>query len=86
MAVWSRASCLSPLPWFESRLGHVSFQCLGFSGYFYDEFSGFLHHLQLASHDIASVAEKVMIINSKVTEILLKGQYFNSTEHKQSSY
>ena len=55
--LWSKAlpltaGCFSPLPWIESRPGHVRVlpvtwgQAVVFAGC-----SGFLHQLQLASHD-----------------------------------
>ena len=64
-AVWSKAPpliarCLSPLPWFESQPGHVGKlpvtwgQAVVFVGY-----SGFLHYLQLASHELAIIGINV---------------------------
>ena len=59
------ARCLSPLPGFESRHGHVRELpvtwglAVVFAGY-----SGFLYYLQLASHELATVG-----INVTITEI-----------------
>ena len=64
-AVWSKAPpltvrCLSPLSGFESRPGHVRKlpvtwgQAVVFAGY-----SGFLHYLQLASHELATIGINV---------------------------
>ena len=64
-AVWSKAPpltarCLSPLPGFESRPGHVRKLpvtwgwAVVFAGY-----SGFLHYLQLASHELATIGINV---------------------------
>ena len=61
MALWSKAPplsacCLSPLPGLESRPGHVRKLpvtwgwAVIFAGY-----SGFLHYLQLASHELATI-------------------------------
>ena len=74
MAVWSKAPpltahCLSPLPGFKSRPGHVRKLpvtwgwAVVFAGY-----SGFLHYLQLASHELATIGINVTkneIPNSK---------------------
>ena len=54
------ACCLSPLPGFESQPGHVGKlpvtwgQAVVFAGY-----SGFLHYLQLASHELAIIGINV---------------------------
>ena len=64
-AVWSKAPpliarCLSPLPGFESQPGHVGKllvtwgQAVVFTGY-----SGFLHYLQLASHELPIIGINV---------------------------
>ena len=61
-AVWSKAPprCLSPLHGFESQPGHVGKlpvtwgQAVVFAGY-----SGFLHYLQLASHELAIIGINV---------------------------
>ena len=65
MAVWHKAPplkafCLSPLPEFESRPRYVrklpvtSGWAVVFAGY-----SGFLHCLQLASHELATIWNKI---------------------------
>ena len=75
MAVWSKAPpltarCLSPLPGFKSRPGYLRklLVTLGwaviFAGY-----SVFLHYLQLASHELATIGINVTknkIPNSKL--------------------
>ena len=54
------ACCLSPLPGFKSQPGHVGKlpvtwgQAVVFAGY-----SGFLHYLQLASHELAIIGINV---------------------------
>ena len=54
------ARCLSPLLGFESRPGHVRKlpvtwgKAVVFAGY-----SGFLHYLQLASHELATIGINV---------------------------
>ena len=54
------ARCLSPLPGFESRSGHVGklpvtwSEAVVFAGY-----SGFLHYLQLSSHELATIGINV---------------------------
>ena len=64
-AVWPKAPpltarCLSPLPGFESRPGHVGKLPVNwglavvFAGY-----SSFLHYLQLASHELAIIGINV---------------------------
>ena len=64
MAVWSEAppltaSCLSPLPGFESRPGHVKVASdLGLGGGFAG-YSGFLHYLQPVSHELATIGINV---------------------------
>ena len=77
VAVWSKVSplttrCLSPLPGFESRPGHVS--DLGLGGGFsqgtvvFARYCGFLHYLQLARHKLATIGINVTkneIPNSK---------------------
>ena len=46
------ASCLSPLPGFESEPGHVrNLPITWDEAVFFAGYSGFLHQLQLASHD-----------------------------------
>ena len=58
MAVWSKAPpltarCLSPLPGFEIRPGHVGKLPLTWGlGVVFAGYSGFLHNLQLASHEL----------------------------------
>ena len=59
------SSCFSPLPGLESKPGHVRKlpvtwgQAVVFAGY-----SGFLHHLQLASHDyMAAIWQKKVTKN-----------------------
>ena len=69
-AVWSKAPpltprCLSPLSGFESRPGHVRElpvtwgSAVVFAGY-----SGFLHYIQLASHELATIGINVTKNNS----------------------
>ena len=66
MAVWSKAlpltavaSCLSPLPGFESRPGHVRKLpvTLG-KAVVFARYSDFLNQLQLASHDLPQHGRK----------------------------
>ena len=59
MAVWSRmlpltARCLSPLPGYQSQPGHVrKFPVTYGLAVVFAGYSGFLHQLLLASHDLA---------------------------------
>ena len=64
MAVWSKAlplnaGCLSPMPLFDSRPGHMSKlpvawgEAVVFAGY-----SSFLHHIQLANHCLVAMWQK----------------------------
>ena len=64
-AVWSKAPpltahCLSPLPGFESRPGHVRELPVtwGWAVVFVGS-SGFLNYLQLASHELATIGINV---------------------------
>ena len=71
--VWSKAPpltarCLSPLPRFESRPGHVRKlpvtwgKAVVFAGY-----SGFLHYIQLASHELATFG--INVTKSKILNL-----------------
>ena len=64
-AVWSKAPplsahCLPSLPGFDSRPGHVKrfASDLGLGGGFAG-YSGFLHYLQLACHELATIGINV---------------------------
>ena len=64
-AVWSKAPlltarCLSPLLGFESRPGHVrKLPVTWGKAVFFTGYSGFLHYLQLASHELATIGINV---------------------------
>ena len=67
MAVLSKAlpltdSCVSPLSGFESHPGHVRKLPVtwGYVVVIAVWFSGFLHLFQLASHNVATIGQKVM--------------------------
>ena len=64
-AVWSKAPplialCLSPLPGFKSQPGHVGkFPVTLGQAVVFARYSGFLHYLQLASHELAIIGINV---------------------------
>ena len=69
-AVWSKvlpltAHCLSPLPGFESWPGHVRKLPVTWGlGVVFAGYSGFLHHIQLASHNLATFG--INVTKSKI--------------------